>query len=77
MTAQADSTTLAESTKRAESKAQTNGTAQAASMIRAEGVEKSFGQLKVLKGVDISVRKSEVVAIVGASGAREFDTLRK
>lgn len=69
MTAQADSTTLAESTKRAESKAQTNGTAQAASMIRAEGVEKSFGQLKVLKGVDISVRKSEVVAIVGASGA--------
>lgn len=69
MTAQADSTTLAES------KAQTNGTAQAesmirkASMIRAEGIEKSFGQLKVLKGVDISVGKGEVVAIVGASGA--------
>lgn len=44
-------------------------TAQAESMIRAEGIEKSFGQLKVLKGVDISVGKGEVVAIVGASGA--------
>ena len=38
-------------------------------MIEASGIEKSFGQLKVLKGVDIVVNKGEVVSIVGASGA--------
>lgn len=38
-------------------------------MLRATGVEKSYGQLKVLKGIDLEVQKSEVVAIVGASGA--------
>ncbi len=38
-------------------------------MLKASGVEKSYGQLKVLKGIDLEVQKSEVVAIVGASGA--------
>ncbi len=38
-------------------------------MLEAIGIEKSYGSLKVLKGVDLSVRKGEVVAIVGASGA--------
>lgn len=38
-------------------------------MLKAEGVQKSYGSLKVLKGVDIHVEKGEVVAIVGASGA--------
>jgi ABC-type polar amino acid transport system, ATPase component len=38
-------------------------------MLRAEGIQKAYNSLKVLKGVDIEVKKGEVVAIVGASGA--------
>ncbi len=38
-------------------------------MIEAKGIEKSFGNLKVLKGLDFSVERSEVVSIMGASGA--------
>ena len=45
-------------------------------MIQAKGIEKSFGTLKVLKGIDFSVSKSEVVAIMGASGAGKSTLLR-
>lgn len=38
-------------------------------MIQATGIEKSFGTLKVLNGIDFSADKSEVVSIMGASGA--------
>ncbi len=38
-------------------------------MLIAEGVQKSYGDLKVLKGVNVSVKKGEVVAFVGSSGA--------
>lgn len=38
-------------------------------MLKAVEVQKSYGSLKVLKGVNIHVEKGEVVAIVGASGA--------
>jgi len=38
-------------------------------MIRATGILKSYGDLKVLKGIDLEVKEKEVVAIVGASGA--------
>jgi lipoprotein-releasing system ATP-binding protein len=38
-------------------------------MLRAEGLKKSYGALNVLKGVDLEIRKGEVVSIVGASGA--------
>ena len=38
-------------------------------MLIAEGVHKSYGTLKVLKGVNVQVKKGEVVAFVGSSGA--------
>lgn len=45
-------------------------------MIQAKGIEKSFGTLKVLKGIDFSAEKSEVVSIMGASGAGKSTLLQ-
>lgn len=38
-------------------------------MLRATGIQKSYGPLQVLKNIDLHVEKGEIVAIVGASGA--------
>jgi lipoprotein-releasing system ATP-binding protein len=38
-------------------------------MIEAKGIRKRYGELEVLKGVDLSIPKGEVVSIVGRSGA--------
>ena len=45
-------------------------------MIQAKGIEKSFGALKVLKGVDFFADKAEVVSIMGASGAGKSTLLQ-
>ena len=45
-------------------------------MIEAKGIEKSFGTLKVLKGIDLQVEKSEVASIMGASGAGKSTLLQ-
>ena len=45
-------------------------------IIEAKGIEKSFGTLKVLKGVDFQVDRGEVVAIMGASGAGKSTLLQ-
>ena len=45
-------------------------------IIEAKGIEKSFGKLKVLKGIDLTVRKSEVLSIMGASGAGKSTLLQ-
>ena len=45
-------------------------------MIHARNIEKSFGELKVLKGLDFSVDKAEVVSIMGASGAGKSTLLQ-
>jgi lipoprotein-releasing system ATP-binding protein len=38
-------------------------------ILAGNGIYKSYGNLKVLKGIDISIEKGEIVSIVGASGA--------
>lgn len=38
-------------------------------MIRTENINKSFGDLQVLKGIDMEVGSGEIISIVGASGA--------
>jgi lipoprotein-releasing system ATP-binding protein len=38
-------------------------------MLRADNLSKSYGELQVLKGVNLQVEKGEVVSIVGSSGA--------
>lgn len=38
-------------------------------MLQARGIQKSYGNLHILKGVDLEVSKGEIITIVGASGA--------
>ena len=45
-------------------------------MIEALNIEKSFGSLKVLKGIDFRAERSEVVSILGASGAGKSTLLQ-
>ena len=45
-------------------------------MIRIEGIRKSFGNLQVLKGIDLEIGKGEVVSIVGSSGAGKTTLLQ-
>jgi lipoprotein-releasing system ATP-binding protein len=44
-------------------------------MLKAHSIFKSYGQLKILKGVDLEVKKGEIVTIVGASGAGKSSLL--
>ena len=38
-------------------------------MIEIKGLKKSFGELDVLKGIDLTVAPGEVISIIGASGS--------
>ena len=45
-------------------------------IIRTEGLVKNFGSLEVLKGIDTTVRRGEVVSIIGPSGGGKSTFLR-
>src|SRR5664279_6565675 len=45
-------------------------------MIRTTRITKAYGNLKVLKGIDIQIEDKEVVSIVGASGAGKTTLLQ-
>lgn len=45
-------------------------------MIKASGIIKSFGSVHVLKGINLRVKKGEIVSIVGASGAGKSTLLQ-
>lgn len=45
-------------------------------MIKLEGITKSFGDLQVLKGINLEISKGEVVSIVGPSGAGKTTLLQ-
>jgi len=45
-------------------------------MIVTTGIKKAYGELKVLKGIDIEIKEREVVSIVGASGAGKTTLLQ-
>lgn len=45
-------------------------------MISGKNIHKSYGQLEVLKGIDLEISKGEIVSIVGASGAGKTTLLQ-
>jgi ABC-type histidine transport system ATPase subunit len=54
------------------------GVAEAAAgpALRVEGLHKSFGDLEVLRGIDLTVDEHEVVCLIGASGSGKSTLLR-
>jgi polar amino acid transport system ATP-binding protein len=48
----------------------------AAERLRIEGLHKSFGELEVLRGIDMAVAEHEAVCVIGASGSGKSTLLR-
>ena len=45
-------------------------------ILRAENIEKSYGELPILKGVNLEIEQNEIVSIVGTSGAGKTTLLQ-
>jgi ABC-type polar amino acid transport system ATPase subunit len=56
--------------------AEAAATAEAAPLVRLEGIHKWFGNLHVLKGVDLSMQQRDVVVVIGPSGGGKSTLLR-
>ena len=52
------------------------GPAPGAPVLEFRGVTKSFGELEVLRGVDLALREHEAIAVIGASGSGKSTMLR-
>ncbi|HSI79343.1 MAG TPA: amino acid ABC transporter ATP-binding protein [Solirubrobacterales bacterium] len=48
----------------------------AGSMLTLDGIHKSFGQLHVLRGIDLEVRRGQVICVIGPSGSGKSTLLR-
>jgi ABC-type sugar transport system ATPase subunit len=53
-----------------------NGVAKGEDFLRAEGIVKRFGAVSVLKGVDLHVKKGEVLGLIGDNGAGKSTLLK-
>lgn len=53
-----------------------SGAGFGAPVLEFRGVTKSFGELEVLRGIDLAVREHEAVALIGASGSGKSTLLR-
>lgn len=45
-------------------------------MLRAKGIQKKYGDLQILKGIDLTVAPAEIISIVGSSGAGKTTLLQ-
>ena len=45
-------------------------------LIETKGLKKNFGELEVLKGIDVQIKKGEVVVVIGPSGSGKSTFLR-
>ena len=45
-------------------------------MIKIENLKKEFGELKVLKGINIEITKGEVISVIGPSGSGKSTILK-
>jgi lipoprotein-releasing system ATP-binding protein len=45
-------------------------------MLQASGIEKKYGDLQILKGIDLAVAPAEIISIVGSSGAGKTTLLQ-
>ena len=45
-------------------------------MVKLENIHKSFGENHILKGVDLNIKKGEVIVILGPSGSGKTTLLR-
>ena len=46
------------------------------SLVSVKGLKKSFGDLEILKGIDLEVQRGEVLSIIGPSGSGKTTILR-